>query len=273
MQLWPPPPRFCHIQHGDLADDIHDYNSKVHEKWSAEEYDKAAQVLENNEGYDESEDECGDGMDIERSVDGSDGSDGDSEDDAESADDTISDDEDEVENVELFGMKHRCPLNDLEAFHAISGFPPDLMHDLLEGVASQDLLGIIRVLSRKGWFSIDEYNSSLKALSFKSYESSDRPQLVPTSNKVKKLIGKACSIWVHVRNFPFVIRKFVVTEDDPVLKLGLKLHEMTEGCGQKMDTPSTPIFIFPFDQLEIAVMVSLNKAPPPHPRTRTKCRI
>ena len=45
----------------------------MHEKWSAEEYDKAAQVVENNKGFAESEDECGDGMDIERSVDGSDG--------------------------------------------------------------------------------------------------------------------------------------------------------------------------------------------------------
>ena len=152
----------------------------------------------------------------------------DSENDVESSDNPDSDEEDE--SVELFGIKHRCPLNVLESFHSVSAFPPDLLHDLLEGTASQDLLGIIRILSRKGWFSIEEYNTSLKGLKYKSYESSDRPQVVPINKKTKKLNGKACSIWVHVRNFPLIIRKFVTgeIEEDPVLKLGLKLHEITE---------------------------------------------
>ena len=215
--------RFCHIQHEDLADNIHDYDSKVHAKWNAEEYDKAAQIVENMKGYDDddSEEEMVIGLNV-------DGSDVDSEDGIESGDDSTADEDDEDENVELFGIKHRCPLNSLEAFHSTSAFPPDLLHDVFEGVVSQDLLGIIRVLSRKGWFSIDEYNSGMNSLAFKSHESSDRPQLVPLNNKAKKLIGKACSIWVHMRYFPLIIRRFVVAEDDPVLKLGLKLHEMTE---------------------------------------------
>ena len=72
----------------------------------------------------------------------------------------------------MFGIKHCCPLNDLEAFHATTGFPPDMLHDVLEGVASQDLLGIIRILSREGWFSIEQYNMKLKDLKCKYYESS-----------------------------------------------------------------------------------------------------
>ena len=55
-----------------------------------------------------------------------------------------------------------CPLNILQSFHCTSGFPPDLLHDHMEGVMSQDLLGIIRILSLKKWFSIKEYNKDMK---------------------------------------------------------------------------------------------------------------
>ena len=214
--------RFCHIQYDDLSDNIHDYNSKEHAKWNEEEYDKAAAFVERKKKSENEEEIVMTGIANESD------SEYDSDNDVESSDNPDSDEEDE--SVELFGIKHRCPLNVLEAFHSISAFPPDLLHDLLEGTASQDLLGIIRILSRKGWFSIEEYNTSLKGLKYKSYESSDRPQLVPINKKTKKLNGKAVSIWVHVRNFPLVIRKFVTgeIEEDPVLKLGLKLHEITE---------------------------------------------
>ena len=200
--------RFCHCQYDDIKENIHDYGSYVHDKWTTEEYDAAATVVENRrkaEAVNESE---------ERS---SEDEDGDREDSNDAGDE-----------VELFGIKHRCPLNVLRAFHSVTGFPPDLLHDLYEGVISQDLLGIIRILSRKKWFSIADYNKMLQSLNYKGSEASDRPQSVPLKNSTKKLIGKACSIWVHMRNFPFIIRKFVKNEEDPVLRLGLMLHEITE---------------------------------------------
>ena len=198
--------RFCHCQYDDLADDIHDYGSKVHRKWSKEEYDAAATVVENRKK-------------AERGEDGS----TDSE-----AEVTGADEDGDEEEVELFGITHRCPLNALQAFHCCTGFPPDLLHDLLEGVISQDLLGVIRILSKKKWFTIEDYNNMLQSLNYRGSEASDRPQSVPLKNTTKKLIGKACSVWVHMRNFPFIIRKFVKNEEDPVLKLGLMLHEITE---------------------------------------------
>ena len=207
--------RFCHLQHSDLMENIHDYGPEPHAKWTVDEYDRAAIAAENKKKTlereefeqisDSSEDESGE-------------SDAGEENDEDNCDDTI----------KLFGVKHICPLNSLQAFHCTTGFPPDILHDLFEGVICQDLLGIIRILSLKKWFSIEEYNKSLESLSFKSYEATDRPQSVPLNRKAKKLIGKACSIWVHMRNFPFVIRKFVKDREDPILMLGLVLHEMTE---------------------------------------------
>ena len=34
--------RFCHCQYDDLKENIHDYGSFVHDKWTTEEYDAAA---------------------------------------------------------------------------------------------------------------------------------------------------------------------------------------------------------------------------------------
>ena len=212
--------RFCHIQYTDLLDNIHDYGGKVHDKWSVVDYDRAAVAAERLNTYEADQHDLEEEFSLP-----SDDSD---------ADECCVDESDETEGsdqedtVELFGIKHVCPLNSLESFHSTTGFPPDILHDIFEGVISQDLLGIIRILSCNQWFSIEEYNASLQSLNYKSYEANDRPQVVPINKKTKKLNGKACSIWLHMRNFPFVIRKFVKSREDPVLLLGLKLHEITE---------------------------------------------
>ena len=194
-------------------ENIHDFGGKYHEKWTEEEYDRAAIAAENRnpEVHDQlemSSDSSEDDSDIEQSGDVN--------------------DEDEDEVAEKFGVKHMCPLNSLQSFHATTGFPPDILHDLFEGVISQDLLGTIRILNIKKWFSIEDYNQSMERLKYKGHEASDRPQPVPMNKKTKKLKGKACSIWVHVRNFPFIVRKFVKDIEDPILTFGLKLHEITE---------------------------------------------
>ena len=36
------------------------------------------------------------------------------------------------------------------------------------------------------------------------------------------------SVWVHLRNWPFVLRRFLKDEDEPALHLGLQLHELVE---------------------------------------------
>ena len=82
---------------------------------------------------------------------------------------------------------------------------PDSMHDLMEGVIPQDLLGIIRILIQLDWFSLDDYNTALKQYRYSSQEAANKPQELPRSQTVKKLSGKAVSNWVHCRNFPIIL--------------------------------------------------------------------
>ena len=214
--------RFCHIQYEQLEENIHDYDGEnAHEKWTVAEFDSILNSLEHGDTA-----ELNNGEQELISVEdmfapNSDESDTDTESES-------SDTDEPADCIENRGVKSQCPLNSLQSFHCVGGFPPDLLHDLFEGVVAEDLLSIIRLLSVKGWFSLEDYNSKLKRMGWYSYETSDKPLAVPVNSKVNKLKGKAVSMWVHIRNWPLIIRDFVAEKTDPVLALGLKLHEVTE---------------------------------------------
>merc|ERR1719186_1329639 len=79
------------------------------------------------------------------------------------------------------------------------------------------------------WFSVEDYNVALKKLQLSPQEASNKPQQVPTSNRIKKLPGKAVSIWCHMRFFLFIVSQngWVQDSEDDVLKLALLLTEIT----------------------------------------------
>ena len=212
--------RFCHCQYDDLDKNIHDHDGKrPHKRWSNQEYDNIALSLKQPETI----------LTVENVIFPAEVEDSDEDDESDEGEEESDEDSDEdTEHIENWGVKSLCPLNVLQSFHCVSGLPPDVLHDHLEGVVPEDLYSIIRALSSKGWFSIDSYNRKLKDLGWFSYETRDKPQSVPTVRNTKKLKGKAVSQWVHIRNFPLLVEKFVLDKNDLVLALGLKLHEVTE---------------------------------------------
>ena len=123
--------RFCHISYSDLIDNIHDFGPNPHANWNIIEYDRAARFVEERKkaANDLSEDECDDESDDESVNDSCDAMD---VMDAETGDAADGVEEDPIP-IELFGVKHECPLNSLKSFHCTSGFPPDVLHDLFEG--------------------------------------------------------------------------------------------------------------------------------------------
>ena len=208
--------RFCHCQYQDLSCKIHDYEEDTpHIKWTISEYDRIAEKIETRHRVSD------DVLSMNTSSDDS---------DVNSCDDSDMDSNDSCNDgfEENWGLRGVCPFNELQAFHCIKGFPPDLLHDIMEGVVPEDLLGIIRGLSQNGWFTIETYNRSLSKFKWTVHESADKPQIVPTDRKVRKLKGKAVSQWTHIRNWPLIIEKFVLDRSEPFLLLGLKLHDIVE---------------------------------------------
>ena len=224
--------RFCHIQYSDLEDHIHNFDGEsVHEPWTIEEYDSHEVPVEEYE--DEMETETTANLFTEFEDPTEVPEDGLAPAELQREQDLSVDEYEETEEDLLaknFGLKHKCVFNQLKAFHCVTSMPPDSLHDLMEGVLPQDLLGIIRILINKGWFSLDDYNKALRNIKYSRQESSNKPQQVPSSPRIKKLTGKAVSNWVHIRIFSLILhmKGWVVDSQDPVLILALRLHDVTD---------------------------------------------
>ena len=204
--------RFWHCQFSELEDNIHDRFGEEKEYWSIKEYDAICDGIEVEDTSRSSDSDCDDYFVGEM--------------DRINLNNYQTDEPSLREKTSTnYGLNRRCPFNVLDNFHACISFPVDLMHDLFEGCVAQDLLGGIRILISKEWFTLEDYNKKLNSFKFISYESSDKPQELP--KKGGKLSGKACSIWVHIRNFPVIIKDFAVDKDDEVLSFLLLLVEIT----------------------------------------------
>ena len=214
--------RHCHCQYDDLQDHISDYDGdEIHAPWTIAEYDNLP-----------FEDEADNFVsDVYEEVDSNNLFTEFDEPTDNDCDPSISFPESEsYEDRVDYGVKYRCVFNKLESFHCITSMPPDSMHDLMEGVIPQDLLGIIRILIQLDWFSLDDYNTALKQYRYSSQEAANKPQELPRSQTVKKLSGKAVSNWVHCRNFPIILflNGWIIDDKNDVFRLALLLHDLTE---------------------------------------------
>lgn len=65
-------------------------------------------------------------------------------------------------NATETGVKEECVFNGLNGFQVTKNFSVDTLHDWLEGGLHVDLCNIIRGLIKKGFFTLDELNHSIK---------------------------------------------------------------------------------------------------------------
>lgn len=57
------------------------------------------------------------------------------------------------------GVKRQCPLTEkLKYFDVLSGYPPDLLHDLFEGIVPLELALCLNALIKEKYFTLDEFN-------------------------------------------------------------------------------------------------------------------
>jgi len=122
--------RFCHITYDELDSHIHDFDGNdAHKYWSVKQYDNICKDLtEEEQGTEEvfcriTEDNLFDDTCYQE----------DTTDDFSSEDEMEQDVMTEDRTTNKFGLRHKCPLNALQSFHAVTQFPPDCMHDLMEG--------------------------------------------------------------------------------------------------------------------------------------------
>lgn len=78
------------------------------------------------------------------------------------------------------GLKKYCPLRRLVHFHPAKGFPPDFLHDLLEGIVPVELCLCLSDLIAKRYFTLNDINDRIASFPFLFYDKTNIPQTIQT---------------------------------------------------------------------------------------------
>ena len=81
-----------------------------------------------------------------------------------------------------YGVSNDSILNSLEYFHVSSGLPPDIMHDILEGVAVVELKCLLTFLSQDlHLFNLATLNNRIKCFPYGYFDSRNKPLPFPSN--------------------------------------------------------------------------------------------
>ena len=106
-----------------------------------------------------------------------------------------------------YGVRGAGPLSQkLKHFHVVSGYPPDILHDILESVVPTEVSQCLSDLIGKHYFILNVLN---QAISFFQYPFSDRtgrPQMIGKGFSTKGTIGgNGFENWCLIRLLPLVV--------------------------------------------------------------------
>jgi len=88
------------------------------------------------------------------------------------------------------GVKQSCVLSEhLSYFHPITGFPPDILHDLFEGVVPVELAHCLKGLIGKKYFTLEELNKAIQCFPYQHSDKVDHPHAVPQNFASRGTIG------------------------------------------------------------------------------------
>lgn len=127
------------------------------------------------------------------------------------------------------GVKKECVLSKhLSFFHPITGFPPDVLHDTLEGIVPSELSVCLKELITKKYFTLDTLNKCIKSFPYKDSDRVNRPQVISRSSFSKKTIGgNGHENWALLRLLPLLIGN-LVPNSEPAWEILMDLREIVE---------------------------------------------
>lgn len=110
-----------------------------------------------------------------------------------------------------FGVKRHCVITKtLAHFSVQTGYPPDIMHDLFEGIVPVKLAQCLALLISKKYFSLQTLNKSILHFPYKWADKTNRPHVIPhTFSTWATIGGNAHDNWALIRLLPFIIGHLV----------------------------------------------------------------
>lgn len=128
-----------------------------------------------------------------------------------------------------YGVKRGCLLTEsLEYFHFVSGYPPDILHNLLEGIVPVELSLCISDLISKKYFTLETLNHAINTFAYAFNDKTDQPQPIAHGFSFKGTIGgNGHENWALIRLLPLLIGH-KVPEGDDVWNILLLLKDIVE---------------------------------------------
>lgn len=129
-------------------------------------------------------------------------------------------------DVQQSGIKFACVFNELRYFHAVTNYVQDIMHDILEGVCSYDIVLICSKFVGDGLFSIDVLNSRLQCLNYGYHDQCNKPPVVSSFDN-EMLSMDAAQIWCLARYLSVAVGQFIDMNNE-VWQLFLQLRQIMD---------------------------------------------
>jgi len=116
----------------------------------------------------------------------------------------------------------------LSHFHVTQGYPPDIVHDLFEGIVPVELALCLREFVSKKYLSLETLNTLILNFPYKWGDRTNRPHIIPCTYASKCNIGgNAHENWNLLRLLPFIIGD-LIPESEPGWLVLLDLKEIVE---------------------------------------------
>ena len=141
------------------------------------------------------------------------------------------------------GLKRVCPLSRLAHFHPAKGFPPDFLHDVLEGIVPVELCLCISDLIAKKYFTLNDLNDRIASFPFQFSDKTNRPQTLQTNFSKKRTIGgNGHENWALLRFLPLLIGHHV-PESEKTWSVVLELKDIMELLSSPSFTTETLCYL------------------------------
>lgn len=127
------------------------------------------------------------------------------------------------------GVKKQCALTGkLNHFHFVSGYPPDVIHDLFEGIVPYEVALCLDDFIRKKYITLTEVNDLIKKFSYKWTDKTNSPHSVSLSFANRMHIGgNAHENWALLRLLPLIIWSRI-PENEPAWQVIMDLKDIVE---------------------------------------------
>lgn len=109
-----------------------------------------------------------------------------------------------------------------------TGYPPDIVHDLFEGIVPVKLARCIQVLISKKLFTLEHLNNLNHSFPYKGGDKTNWPHFLPKTLQRKHTVGgNAHENWCLLRLLPFIVGE-IVPNEEPSWQVILDLKDIAE---------------------------------------------